>query len=274
MPEGDTIHRIASRLGALLPGEQVTYAWNRQRGALDTLCGQRITTVEARGKNLLIALTGGYTLRVHLGIAGRCNCRPKPTEPPPIHWATLVLDTDAHRMLVWKTSRADLVRTAHVRAAPGIRTLGPDLLSETCDLDEVIRRARATGNRTRPLGELLLDQRVAAGIGNVVRCEALYLARADPFTPTQAIDDDTLLACFRHAQAILEQSIRTGRRDTTSEAGERYFVYGRPSRPCLTCGARIQVGRQSDLARATYHCPSCQKPPPPQRNGEPPDHLG
>lgn len=264
MPEGDTIHRMAARLRALLPGEPVTYAWNRQRGALDALIGQRVEGIEARGKNLLIALSGGHTLRVHLGIAGRYSCRPRPDEPPPIHWATLVLDTDEHRTLVWKTSRAELMRTAHVRAAPGMRTLGPDLLADDCDLDEVMRRARATGNRARPLGEILLDQRVAAGIGNVVRCEALYLARADPFAPTQAVDDDTLRACFRHAQAILEQSVRTGRRDTTHEAGERYFVYGRPSRPCLTCGTRIRVGRQGDLARATYHCPTCQKKPPPR----------
>ena len=259
MPEGDTIHRIARRLSGMLPGEEVHYAWTRNRGEITKVVGARVSETTARGKNLLIALSGGWSFRVHLSIHGRCRCRERDDEPPPIRWATLVLDTDAHRTVVWKTSRVDLMRTAHVRAAPGIRTLGPDLLDAECDMSEVLRRARAVGNKTRPIGELLQDQRVAAGIGNVVRCEALYLARVDPWQVTSSVSDEALNACFDHAQQILERGVETGRRDTTSQLGERFFVYGRRGRPCLECGTRIAQKRQGDLARVTPYCPRCQK---------------
>lgn len=259
MPEGDTIRKLATRLEGILPGEQITYAWDRRRGEIAKLVGERVMGADARGKHLLIELSGGWTYRVHLSIGGRCRCKDKDSEPPPIRWATLVLDTDEHRTVVWKTSRVDLMRTAHVRAAPGIRNLGPDLLAEDCDLEQVIRRARATGNRGRAIGELLQDQRVAAGIGNVVRVEALYLARVDPWRETADVSDEELRACFIHAQEILKRSVATGRRDTTSQGGERYFVYGRTIRPCLTCGTKIRQGRQGELARITHHCPQCQQ---------------
>jgi endonuclease-8 len=259
MPEGDTIHRLAHRLSAELPGEEVTYAWNRDGGELSRLVGEHVGEIEARGKNLLIEVSGGWMFRIHLGIGGRCRCRDRDDAPPPVRWATLVLDTEAHRTVVWKTSRAELMRTAHVRAARGLRHLGPDLLDDDCDLGEVMRRARAAGNRGRAVGELLQDQRIAAGIGNVIRCEALFLAGVDPWQPTRDLDDARLRACFDHARAILQRSVAVGRRDTTSEMGERYFAYGRTGRPCLRCGTRIRQVRQGDLARVTHHCPTCQR---------------
>lgn len=264
MPEGDTIRKLANRLEGLLVGERISYAWDRRHGEIDKLVGERVMDADARGKHLLITMSGGWTYRVHLSIGGRCRCKDRDDAPPPTRWATLVLDTDAHRTVVWKTSRVDLMRTAHVRAAPGIRTLGPDLLAVDCDLDQVLRRARAVGNRSRAIGEILQDQRIAAGIGNVVRVEALYLARVNPWRPIEELSDDTLRACFENAQAILKRSVATGRRDTTSRGGERYFVYGRTSRPCLTCGTKILQERQGELARVTQHCPRCQKGPAPR----------
>ncbi len=259
MPEGDTIRRLADRLQASLPGEGIRFAWSRRNGEMGRLVGERVLGADAAGKNLLVALSGGWTFRVHLGIGGRCRCQERDDEPPPIRWATLVLDTDEHRTVVWKTSRVQLMRSAHVRAAAGIRTLGPDLLSPDCDLVEVMRRARAVGNRARPVGVLLQDQRVAAGIGNVIRCEAMFLARVDPWCLTSDVDDEQLLACFTHGQEILRRSVATGRRDTTSQQGERYFVYGRHGRPCLVCGGKIALERQGDLARVTPHCKQCQR---------------
>ena len=258
MPEGDTIFRLAARLSGTLPGERITFAWDRRHGEIRKLVGQRVLGAEARGKNLLLGISDGWSYRIHLSIGGRCRCRERDDAAPPIRWATLVLDTEEHRTLVWKTSRVELMRTAHVRAAPGIRSLGPDLLAAKCDLDDVLRRARATGNRERPIGELLQDQRVAAGIGNVIRCEALYLAGVDPWCQTSALSDAELRGCFEHAQQIMERSVATGRRDTTAQDGERFFVYGRTNRPCLKCGAMIRHGRQGDLARITHHCPRCQ----------------
>jgi endonuclease-8 len=132
--------------------------------------------------------------------------------------------------------------------------LGPDVLGEEFPLDQVVARARAVG--PVPLGELLLDQRVCCGIGNVYKCEALWGLRHDPWRSSAELGDEELGALFTTA--------RTAMRENLPVAGPRRFggrpgaVHGRAGRPCPRCGTAIRARAQGADARITFWCPTCQ----------------
>ncbi|MGH9265948.1 MAG: zinc finger domain-containing protein, partial [Acidimicrobiales bacterium] len=117
--------------------------------------------------------------------------------------------------------------------------------------DEIRRRARA-GRPENALGELLLDQRVVAGIGNIWRCEALFLERRSPWAPVSSLTDEELDALVSTAARIMGENLGpfTGR--------PQRWVYRRTGRPCRRCGTPIQSRAQGEQARTTYWCPSCQ----------------
>ena len=128
--------------------------------------------------------------------------------------------------------------------------LGPDILAESFDLDEVVRRARSSDEAT--LGELLLEQRVCAGIGNIYKCESLWQLRLNPWAASTDFDDETLRRLYLTARDLMRGSL------VTPIHRRRHAVHGRGWRPCPRCGAPIQIKAQGALARLTYFCPRCQ----------------
>ena len=118
---------------------------------------------------------------------------------------------------------------------------------------------RARGDA--PIADVLLSQRVVAGIGNVFKSELLFLARIHPFAQTAALSDAQLDAILTHARRTLAVSVRVGRRTTRGSLNpaERLWVYGRGGQPCRRCGAPIQTTKTGDDARLTYWCPGCQQ---------------
>jgi endonuclease-8 len=139
---------------------------------------------------------------------------------------------------------------------PDIRHLGPDILGGAFDVSEVVRRARLAPAAT--IGELLLDQRVAAGIGNVYKCEALWWLRLDPWAAPASVPDEQLAQIDGFAREAMLANVKgNGRR---FPAYGRAAVHGRAGRPCRRCGSRVRVKAQGEHARATYYCERCQAP--------------
>jgi endonuclease-8 len=124
--------------------------------------------------------------------------------------------------------------------------LGPDLLHGRFDASTYLRRARAVD---RPVGELLVDQRVLAGVGNIVKSETLWQRRQSPFTPASALSDRRLLELAATARRQLRAGVE-GRLPAN--------VYRRTGRPCPRCRAPIESAVQGEHARRTYFCPRCQ----------------
>ncbi|MEM1033069.1 MAG: DNA-formamidopyrimidine glycosylase family protein [Myxococcota bacterium] len=260
MPEGDTLHRLAARLSPALLDRTVRRAFNRAQGDLEVIRGATVTQISALGKNLVIELSGGWSFRVHLGIGGKCD-----TYPRGHRWrrsrrtATLIILTEAHDVVFFEAPQTKLVRTAHLRATPGLVKLGPDLLAPSIDYAAILERSRQPGNAGRPLGEVLLDQRIAAGIGNVYKSEVLFLRRLHPWAPLRSVDDERLQGLFRLSRELMKKNMRTRWRTTRFLPGDRHWVYGRTGRACFRCRTAIESGRQGTQARNTYFCPRCQR---------------
>ena len=265
MPEGDTIFRTAEVLRAALVGRRITAA-RAQPGPglrrvpdLSRVIGAMVSTVEARGKHLLIGFDNGLTLRTHLRMKGSWHrYRPGERWRLPMRQATAVLETAEAVAVLFNAPTVELLTDADLRRSRPLRELGPDLLSGSFDADEALGRLRERD--AEELGNALLDQRAVAGIGNVYKSEVAFLERMDPWAPVRTFGDEQLLGALRTARRLLQANTRGGARVTTGSRspGAGLWVYGRSGRPCRRCGTLIRGARQGDFARLTYWCPRCQ----------------
>jgi endonuclease-8 len=257
MPEGDTIHALASRLrGALVPGTLTAFEGPPNGPAP----GVRLDDVEARGKHLLIRFAGDTTLHTHLGMHG--SWRVGPAGPPPTRRAgppgrgvVAVVATDRATAVCRDTRVVEMLDAAGVRRHPWLATLGPDLCSPDPDLDAIAARLGAFIDPGTEIGVALLDQRVAAGIGNVYRSEVLWACRIDPLLPTGAVDEATRRGLYATAGSLLRSNVYAVHRRTVPGG---LAVYERGGRPCPRCGEPIRSRRLGEQARTVWWCGRCQ----------------
>jgi endonuclease-8 len=261
VPEGDTLHRIAARLRPALEGQTLRRFDAPRLTGPRPRPGTRIESVEAVGKHLLVRFDGGLVLQTHLQMAGSWHLyRTGERWRRPPHLARVVLEVEGWVAVCFA---APTVRTFVERdhATPAaLAHLGPDLCVPAPDIDEAVRRSHAVADPRAAIATVLLDQRVAAGIGNIYKSETLFACRVDPFTPLDAISDDTRRRLFETAARLLlaNASDRTGGRSTVPGG---VAVYGRTRRPCIRCGTPIRVTYQGSPRRSTYWCPRCQAQP-------------
>ncbi len=257
MPEGDTLHRIAGRLRPVLVGRPlVRFEARRLPRHQWPTPGTVITSVEAEGKHLLIGFDTGWVLHTHLRMTGSWHLV-RAGEPwgRPAHLARAVLAVEGWEAVCL---RAPVVRLVPP-SGPGSRAptahLGPDLCRAEVDPLDALARIDPLTDPATSVAEVLLDQRVAAGVGNVYKSEVLWAVRVDPFTPIGRIDEATRAALFTTAARLLRANLGPGRRTTVAGG---LAVYGRRGRPCRRCGTAISMRRHGELARSTYWCPTCQ----------------
>jgi endonuclease-8 len=242
MPEGDALARAARRLQVLV-GERVEVETPHPRAAVKQLAprldGRRLEAVEAAGKNLLLRFEGGVVLRSHLRMSGRWRVQARGSRLFGRPW--LILRGTEREAVLWNGPVLELDDGA-------VRRLGPDILARPPDLERMVANLRR--DQSRELGDALLDQRVVAGIGNVWKAEALWLARVSPWRRVAETSDDEARAILEAAHELMTASVE-GRR-------ERRAVYGRAARGCRRCGTAIQSRGQGEQNRTAYWCPGCQ----------------
>jgi len=256
VPEADTIHRAASRLRVvLLKQPLVAISVPRWSGALPAP-GETIDAVRAIGKHLVVDFSGGLSLRVHLRMTGRWRVYARGEISERAASAARVhLEVPEHVVACFNAP--DVAVTRRDRVAIG--HLGPDLCDPDADIDTVVARIPSRVERTTTIGEALLDQRIACGIGNVYKSEALFAERIDPTTPVVDLTPERRRAVFARAHRQLRENlVRGGARRTVPEG---LAVYGRAGRPCRVCGsAVVRIVQGTEQPRSTYYCTRCQQP--------------
>jgi len=271
VPEGDTIYRAARTLNRALAASLIT-RFESEFPALNRVAddrpivGRTIESVSPRGKHLLFALSGGLVLRTHMRMHGSWHIyRHGERWHRPRCELRILLETDRFVAAGFSIPVAEFIAERELPRHRELAALGPDPLSAAFDPHEVVARMRP---RRGAIAELLLDQRVIAGIGNVLKAEALFVAGVDPFAATSSLSDDVLervVATARRLMAVntLDDArvggAARGRRTTGSmNPAAKLWVYDRAGRPCRRCGTPIAVGKTGADARATYWCPVCQ----------------
>lgn len=260
MPEGDTIHRTARTLERVLCGRVVRRVDVAPGVPGADRVGHRVERVEARGKNLLVHFDDEHVLYSHMRMSGSWHVyRVGERWRRPQRQLKIALTTDAMVAACFNAPVVELLSAFRLRQHRFLARLGPDLLATPPDLDEAVRRARSRSGAT--IGEVVMAQDVACGIGNVYKSETLFLQGIDPFEQIGHLTSDQLRATFERAHRLMRENL-SGFPRTTRHApgGGRYWVYGRGGEPCFVCGAPIAMRRQGDAGRSTYHCTNCQRP--------------
>ena len=276
MPEGDTVWLSARRMHEALGGRVLVRSDFRvpQHAEAD-LSGRRVLEVVPRGKHMLTRVEGGLTLHTHFRMDGTWHLyRPGDRWTGGPDWQVrVVLENAEWQAVGFRMPVVELLPTAEEEQAVG--HLGPDLMQEAFDADEAVRRLAEGPDRE--IGTALLDQRLLAGLGNLYRCEVLFLRGQTPWTPAADVPD---LPALVAASRRLMRANRGHPEQTTTGSlrrGEEHWVFERTGRPCRRCGTRIASAEQgaAPYARLTYWCPRCQSgPAPTERPVRTPRPLG
>jgi endonuclease-8 len=260
MPEGDTIHKLARFLDAELRGTVV--AETRLHPALGPSRGAaRIESVTCKGKNLYIHYDGGAALRSHLGLYGAWHrYRPGEDWRKPRRQASIVLVTPVWHLVCFNAREVQWLEAGGFRHRDGLYRLGSDLITAPLDPGALLGRCRGRLAPGTQLVDVLLDQRIAAGIGNVYKSEVLFLEGCSPVQTLSATGDAALLALYRRAAALLKANLGGGPRATREnhDGHGHLWVYGRGGLPCLRCGMPVARGLLGQRPRSTYWCEGCQ----------------
>jgi len=255
MPEGDTIYRTASRLRPALAGQRLTrFEATRLVGDRPAV-GDTIHAVDAVGKHLLITFDKALVLHTHMKMIGSWHIyRAHERWREAKHLARAVVGVEDWVAVCFAAPVVSTFRDLPGAPSP-VAHLGPDLCLADVDIDEVVDRSRVLPEPDVEIADALLDQRVAAGIGNVFKSETLWANRTSPFVPLSAIDAEVRHRLWATASRQLRANLVGGPR-TTVPGG--LAVYGRQRKPCRRCGTTIQVVEHGTHARLTYWCPTCQ----------------
>lgn len=267
MPELPEVETIRTQLAPRLEGKtlrrveildpRLTRPHDRLAVAA-RLEGARVLAVERRGKYLLVRLSGGLALLVHLRMTGSFGFLPTTHER-----AVLELDDgvrlvyrDVRRFGTWLVLDEDELE-GYLQAKNGPEPLGPAFTAAWLE--------RRLSRRRAPVKAALLDQRVVAGLGNIYADEALWRARIGPLRPAGELAHEEVARLHRAIRAVLRTGIaRQGSTlrdyaapDGTAGVMQREFrAYGREGEPCDRCGTPLAKARVG--GRGTWFCPRCQ----------------
>jgi endonuclease-8 len=267
VPEGHTLFRLAREQDELFAGRpvHVTSPQGRFDGGAAVIDGRVLDEVTSYGKHLF-ARFGGDTVHVHLGLYGKYTTGPG--TPPPakgalrMRWEGPGPDGDG----VWTDLRGATVCELITEHEVGtiLARLGPDPLRRRSDPGKAY--ARISRSRT-PIGALLMDQEVLAGVGNVYRAELLVRHRVSPFRLGKDVDANLWGRMWADLVKLMKAGVREGRIITTERADrgrkrgpaepeDAHYVYRRTGLPCRICGT--EVSTQEMVGRNLYWCPTCQ----------------
>jgi formamidopyrimidine-DNA glycosylase len=276
MPELPEVETVRRRLAPHLEGrrfDNVEISDARLTRPFDPVSvareleGERIASLDRRGKYLIVRFESGLSLLIHLRMTGSLRHAADGSLPDdPYRRSVVRLDDgsdvayrDVRRFGTWLVLAPGEL-DAYLDARVGPEPLGPSF--HTRAFAEYLAARRA------PIKAVILDQRTVAGVGNIYADEALWRARIHPLREARSLDADEVKELRRRIRQVLELGIKrqgASLRDYSLPDGEpggmqkEFKVYGRAGEPCDRCGTpieRIRVG-----GRGTWYCPSCQPSP-------------
>lgn len=281
MPEGDTIFRSARTLhralaGAVVSGFETAYAQLASAHDNAPFTGRTIEKVESRGKWLLIFFSGDRILVTHMLMSGSWHIyrRGERWQKTRSHMR-IVIQTESYEVVAFDVPVAQFHTARSLARHPAIPKLGPDLARGSFSLEQAGARLRARAREE--IGNVLLNQRVIAGIGNVFKTEICFVCGINPFRLVASLSHAEIDGILQASHRLMKENVRehapggivtyTGPRRTTraNDPAARLWVYRRAGQECRRCGSTIQMRKQGPGARSSYWCPECQPADPHSR---------
>ncbi len=265
VPEGHAIHNQARRLRTRFKSRPVRVDSPQGRFAADAkrIDGHVLDTVEAHGKHLFIRF-GDLWVHVHLGLFGKWRIAKGPAPEPKGQIRLRLQNDDGYAELRGPTV-CELLDEEAKKAA--VARIGPDPIRKS---DPTPAWNRVERSRV-PIGALLMDQRVFAGVGNIYRAEVLFRQNISPFRPGKQVSRNEFDAMWDDLVVLMADGTKKGRIDTVraehlpeimgrrprkDRHGGEVYVYRRAGQPCHLCGDEVLMEEMG--ARKLYWCPTCQ----------------
>ena len=260
MPEGDTIYRAAAALRTALVGQKLmAFDAPRLVGQAPT-AGRVIENVRSHGKNLEIIFDDGVVLHTHMKMTGSWHLyRPGEQWRRPQRQMRAIVETASWLAVCFNAPVVETYRVHDRRRHPGMGNLGPDLCSPEADLGRCVELLMTYADRDMPVADVLLDQRVLCGVGNVYRSEVLWACELSPWGLVQNVTEREARAIVDTAAQLLRANLRHAQRITVADVPGGLAVYGRTAQPCFRCRSTIESKRTGEFARVVYWCPGCQR---------------
>lgn len=274
MPELPEVEAIRRELAPALTGKVIksvrvlrsqVVGHPTAQSLIEGVKGRRIEGVKRKGKYLIIDLSGSHQLIFHLRLSGQLLIQQRNESPPP--YERVRFELSGGDLLSFVEPRALgrvylIKRGEYLPQLRGFFRLGLEPLDPEFGKDYLI--ARLAGRRAR-IKSLLLDQGVAAGVGNIYSDEALFLARIHPLRRADTLSDGEWGRIVKGLKRVLKEGLRASgatiadyRRPDGSPGRYRARVFRREGKPCRRCRGIIEVARLGN--RRTRYCPKCQPP--------------
>lgn len=263
MPEGHTVHRIANSFNQDFSGKRVTVSSPQGRFTDHKLVtGKKLSEAKAHGKQLFLQF-GKSIVRIHLGIYGKWSFQSFHTEAPtPVGQVRARFQVSNLLADLRGPTACEVIEQAEM--IQSLAKLGPDPLSEDKageNQDLFVNKVQRSG---RPIAELMMNQSIVAGIGNVYRAELLFRARMNPFLAGKKVPKEQLAEIWKDATKLMPIGVKTGMMLTrdgflkgTPVLEDRYYVYKRAGESCRECGGKVSM--ELLAGRKLYFCKRCQK---------------
>lgn len=274
MPEGDTVYLAGRRLDQSLAGRTLTGSDFRiPHLATVDLTGLVVREVLSRGKHLLFRFDDATTLHTHFRMDGTWHLYRlgQTWRGGPAHTIRVILKSADRVAVGYRLHDVALVLTREENSLIG--HLGPDICADEWDEGDALRRLRSAGDRS--LATTLVDQRIIAGIGNIYRCESMFIAGLAPNVRVDALDDASLRAVVGTARELLMRNRDRASQSTTGDERRAHFVYGRWRGRCYRCNSSLKTSpadatepwrtaatgtndRGHANEQTVFWCPTCQ----------------
>ena len=269
MPEGHTVHRSANDFNRLFAGQPlfVVSPQGRFSAGAALISGVPLTKATAVGKQLFLRFANDLTIRIHLGIYGKWQMRSLDAElegadvPAVVGEVRARFSNPAAVADLRGPTVCEVLTPAEVQQV--LKRLGPDPINpDPRGLEAQRFIEKVLASRTT-IGQLLMNQAVISGIGNVYRAELLFRAGIEPYTPGNRLTLEQVEALWVDSVALLKVGVKTGFMITRDELtkkrptkAERNFVYKREGLPCRVCDQEISIAIMA--TRKLYWCNNCQ----------------
>lgn len=260
MPDGDSTHRSGAALRTALVGRPLRrFDAPGLFGPLPTI-GRLIERVETDGKHLVIVWDDGIVLNTHVRLNGAWHLyRTGERWRKPNEQMRVAIDVPGWVAVCFNPVTLETYREFDPIRHPGFGRLAPDLSTATdAELAECARQMFAYADEACPIAEVLLDQHVVRGIGNVYRSEILWACELSPFAEASSLSLDDCTQVINAATRMLRSNLDRVYRTAATEIVGGLAVYGRNGTRCARCSDTVQVRRVGQFERLLYFCPGCQ----------------
>ena len=219
-----------------------------------------IERVECHGKHLEIAWDDDLVLHTNLRLSGSWHLyRVGERWRKDSDQARVVIEVPDWVAVCFNAPVVETYREYDRFRHPGFGRLGADICTATDpELTECARRIGNYADRSATIAEVLLDQHVASGVGNVFRSEILWACELSPFATIESLQPEDCVHVINAAARMLRANLQATNRFTTSALPGGLAVYGRNGQRCARCGDTVHVRRVGEHARSLYWCPGCQ----------------